>query len=268
MAAINPKRSQRNYQTEDISLSDISSVVSHFYPELNISGYTSVDGTVEFYGRLNSIIDESKTVLDFGAGRAAWFEDDPCHYRRSLRNIRERAGKVVGCDIDDAIFQNNSVDEQVKINLGERLPFEDHSFDVIVSDYTFEHIANPSEVADEFHRILRPGGWICARTPNKYSYISVLTRLIKNTHHAGVLKYAQTKRKEIDVFPTTFLLNSKGDVSKYFDSSRYKDYTYRYEAEPAYYFNSKWVFAPFRTRPEFYLPGVGPQQSLQRSSEC
>jgi SAM-dependent methyltransferase len=217
-------------------------ILSSYYPEVNISGYTSCDGTVEFYARINSLVDSSMTVLDFGAGRAAWNEDDPCSYRKSLRNMKGKVKKVVGCDVDDAIHLNNSIDEKIVIEIGKTLPFEDESFDLIVCDYTFEHVANPDEVAGEFYRILKNGGWVCARTPNKYSYISVLTRIIKNSHHTNILKYAQPDRKEIDVFPTTFKLNSIRDISKHFDKTQFDNLTYRYEAEPSYYFNNRYMF--------------------------
>lgn len=230
-------------------------IVSSFYPEAKVGGYTSVDGSVEFYGRINSILDSSMTVLDFGAGRAAWYEVNSCLYRKQLRNIRGKVAKVVGCDVDEAVLQNQTVDESVIIKIGEKLPFGDNSFDMIISDYTFEHIANPGEVAAEFRRILRPKGWICARTPNKYSYISALTRIIKNKSHAKILKHAQPHRKEVDVFPTTFLLNSKKDLSKHFPSSIFHDLTYKYESEPAYHFNSKVVFA-FMLGMNFILPNV------------
>lgn len=218
-------------------------IVRSFYPEAAISGYTSVDGTIEFYGRVNSILDDSMRVLDFGAGRAAWLDDDTCDYRRKLRNIRGRVARLVGCDIDEAVNRNEAVDERLQIRTGEKLPFEDESFDLILSDYTFEHIANPGEVSAEFRRILKAGGWICARTPNKYSYISFLTRMIRNRSHANVLKSAQPERKEIDVFPTTFLLNSRRDIDKYFPTESFDNFTYSYEAEPAYHFNSKLIFA-------------------------
>jgi len=220
-------------------------IVSFFYPEVNISGYSSVDGTIEFYNRINSLIDNSMTVLDFGAGRAAWYEDESCLYRKTTRTIKGKVLKIIGCDVDDAIFDNKSVNERIKVEIGKPLPFEDNSFDLIVSDYTFEHVANPSEVAKELHRILKKGGWVCARTPNKYSYVSVITRLIHNVHHVKILKHAQPERKEIDVFPTTFKLNSISDVSKHFDSDCFDNFTYRYEAEPAYYFNSKLLFLLF-----------------------
>ena len=78
-----------------------SEIISYSYPEVNINGYTSVDGTIEFYSRINSLIDNSMTVLDFGAGRSAWYENDSCSYRKTLRNMKGKVKKVVGCDIDE-----------------------------------------------------------------------------------------------------------------------------------------------------------------------
>ena len=218
-------------------------ILAAFYPEVKVSGYSSVDGTVEFYGKINSILQSSDKVLDFGAGRAGWFEDDLCNYRRNLRSIRGKIHNLVGCDVDDAILDNNAVDEQVQIRVGAGLPFPDNAFDLIISDYVFEHVANPEELAAEFYRILKSGGWLCARTPNKYGYVSLLTRLIKNSHHASLLSKVQPDRKEIDVFPTTFKLNTLKSLAKYFQESEYENYTYRYEAEPAYFFNNKIIFA-------------------------
>ena len=96
---------------------------------------------------------------------------------------------------------------------------------------------------------------MCARTPNKYSYISILTRIIRNSQHTKMLKYAQPGRKHVDVFPTTFKLNSKKDISKYFCKESFDDFTYRYEAEPAYYFNNKFVFSIMLLLNK-YLPSV------------
>lgn len=220
-------------------------LLSSFYPEVEISGYTSVDGTIEFYNRVNSILDSSMHVLDYGAGRAAWYEDDICAFRKRTRTLKGKVKNLVGCDIDGAILDNNSVDEQIKIDDEKSLPFKDCSFDMIISDYTFEHITSPDVTAKELHRVLKKGGWICARTPNKYSYISIITRIIKNKFHARILKHAQPDRKGTDVFPTSFKLNSMRKISKNFAKEYFDNYTYRYEAEPAYHFNSKLIFTIF-----------------------
>jgi len=45
-------------------------------------------------------------------------------------------------------------------------PLEDGSFDVILMQDVLEHVAEPMRLADELHRILRPGGRLLLRTPH------------------------------------------------------------------------------------------------------
>ena len=50
-----------------------------FNPSKNmVGGFTDNDGTIDFYLRVNSLINKDSIVLDLGAGRAAWYEDDKC----------------------------------------------------------------------------------------------------------------------------------------------------------------------------------------------
>lgn len=131
----------------------------------------------------------------------------------------------------------------IVIRADELLPFADGTFDLIVSDFVFEHIADPALVSKELQRILKPGGWICARTPNKYCLISLVTRLIRNSKHVGILRRVQPERQSIDVFPTVFKLNDKRAITTWFPPDAFDNFTYRYEAEPSYFFNSQAVFA-------------------------
>jgi SAM-dependent methyltransferase len=41
---------------------------------------------------------------------------------------------------------------------GEKLPFEDSSFDVVLSDNVVDHAENPRRIVEEIARVLRPGG--------------------------------------------------------------------------------------------------------------
>ena len=43
-----------------------------------VGGFSPQDGTLDFYNRINSILNPNMTILDFGAGRAEWYTDDPC----------------------------------------------------------------------------------------------------------------------------------------------------------------------------------------------
>jgi SAM-dependent methyltransferase len=180
-------------------------------------------------------------VLDFGAGRGEWYEDDPVRYRRELQNFRGRCEHVEGCDIDDIVLQNPTVDSAAVFRPGEPLPYPDEAFDLIISRYVFEHVADPEWASSELRRILKPGGWICAVTPNKFGYVALAARLVPNRLHAFVLKKIQPHRKEKDVFPTVYLLNTPKAIRRNFGSWADVAY-YRDSAVPSYHFGKPIVF--------------------------
>lgn len=214
------------------------------FPEVCAGGYTHIDGTVEFYSRVNALINDKTVVLDYGAGRGAW-QDELSGHRLNLRNIKGKALRYIGCDVDEAVLENDSLDEAFVMQGDSVEGLGDESVDLVISDFTFEHISDPLKVSSELHRILRPGGWICARTPNKWSLISMATRLIKNKHHVRVLGKVQPNRLEHDIFPTKFSLNTMKSVEKYFPSHKYYSCSYYYEPEPSYYMNNYIVLMLF-----------------------
>jgi SAM-dependent methyltransferase len=220
-----------------------TSIQAAWFPEVGAGGFTSLDGTIEFYTRINALLGPAMAVLDFGAGRGAVLADGSCDHKKKLVTLRGKVAKVIACDIDEAVLSNSGADEAVVIQKDVPLPFPDASFDLIVADFVFEHIAGPAFVSAELRRILKRGGWICARTPNKYCLVSLATRAIHNSMHPRLLRWVQPERKPIDVYPTVFKLNSKRDIVKWFGPDLFDDFTYRYEAEPSYFFNNRAVFA-------------------------
>jgi len=48
---------------------------------------------------------------------------------------------------------------------GETLPFSDNEFDSALSSETFEHVPNPERIAQELHRVLKPGGKLLLTVP-------------------------------------------------------------------------------------------------------
>lgn len=209
------------------------------YPELAVGGYTREDKTVEFYGRVDALLTPESTVVDFGAGRGG-FADLPDSHVRRLQLLRGRVAKVIGVDVDPVVEQNDTIDEAVVWEPGSRLPLADASVDLVVSDYTFEHVENPNLVVPELGRILKPGGWICARTPNKWGYIGMGARAIPNRLHARVLQRAQSgHRHERDVFPTRYRLNTLGSVRDWFPEPRWRVVGYTVNGEPVYFGHSR-----------------------------
>lgn len=205
------------------------------YPEVGAGGFSSVDGIVEFYGRINAILTPEMIVIDFGAGRGKDAVDDTVTYRRSLRLLKGKARTVIGADIDMAIADNTSLDSAVLIQDSAPLPFATSSVDLVLSDFTFEHVNDPVAVAEELDRVLKPGGWICARTPNRWGYIAVGATIVPNRLHVAFLRLLQPSRKPGDVFPTRYRLNTKKTLTALFPSDRYSDYSYYFDPEPSYF---------------------------------
>jgi 2-polyprenyl-3-methyl-5-hydroxy-6-metoxy-1,4-benzoquinol methylase len=102
--------------------------------------------------------------------------DAACGVGYGSHFIAESGAKsVTGLDIDDealAYARENFQTQGVSFLKGDctALPFEDASFDVIVSFETLEHILAADKVVAEFARCLKPGGRLVASTPNRLAY--------------------------------------------------------------------------------------------------
>ena len=204
-----------------------------------VGGFAQNDGTIDFYLRINSLLDMSSVVLDLGAGRASWYEDDNCNIKKEIRLLKGKVKKLIAADIDDVVLQNRASDEQIVIE-NDVINIKPNSIDLIISDFTLEHIENPKNFFTQVNKCLKRGGWFCARTPHKYNYITIFSSLIKNSAHPKLLKYLQPDRKESDIFPTQYKMNRLKDINFYF--TNWENLSFIYKCEPSYYFGSKIIY--------------------------
>jgi len=216
----------------------MSSILKVSYPETNAGGFSRIDGTIAFYQRVNALLTPSMSVLDLGAGRGAFLDDSSSEYRRALRNLKGKVREVIGADIDKTVLENASVDRAIVCKPGEAIPLPESTVDLIVSDFTFEHFEQPQFMGQEIHRLLKPGGWLCARTTNRYGYIGLFNRLIHSKWHHGIMSRLQPDRKHFDVFPAFYRLNTISAVRRFFPEHLYRDATYMWDSEPRYFGNS------------------------------
>lgn len=199
-------------------------------------GFSENDGTIDFYLRIRSVLKSDQVVLDLGAGRAQWYEDDVVETRRNIRYIRPLVHKMIAVDVDEAVMANRSSTENLTYD-GITIPLEDNSVDVVVADYVLEHVEDPHSFQTEIARVLKPRGYFFARTPHKYHYVSIFARIFENKHHKSLLSRIQPNRKAEDVFPTAYKLNTLADVSKSFEN--WKNQSFIFRSPPAYYFGSE-----------------------------
>jgi ubiquinone/menaquinone biosynthesis C-methylase UbiE len=64
------------------------------------------------------------------------------------------------------------------------LPFDDASFDTVLSCGVLEHVQDPGASLDELRRVLRPGGmFYVTNLPNRFSYTERAARLLGLYYH-------------------------------------------------------------------------------------
>jgi SAM-dependent methyltransferase len=213
----------------------------YFYQEANVSGFPHVDQEVGFFTQVAALLSPDHVLLDFGAGRGEFMQTDPSLYRRWLQNFRGRCAHVDGCDPDPSVLVNPTLDAAKVIEIGEPLPYEDSRFDLIVSRYVFEHISDPAWASRELLRVLKPGGWICVMTPNRWGYVATASRMVPNALHRSVLSRVQPGRPGKDVFPTVYKLNRPFAIRRYFGHSA-DIFHYSTSGVPTYHLGSALLF--------------------------
>lgn len=217
-----------------MSASRKQQVLDKLYPEHQAGGYGRYDARINYFSRVTALADENFHVLDFGAGRGKFTDIEAAGMRR-ITDISKRVSRFAAFDVDPIVLENGETEDRHFAPIGERLPFSDESFDLISAWMVVEHITDPQFYASEIWRILKPGGWFCACTNNRRGYVSLAARLIPEKLHRKTLSVVSPNQKEIDIFPTAYLLNTIGDVRKYFPDATFDDFSYYYFPGPGYF---------------------------------
>jgi SAM-dependent methyltransferase len=203
-----------------------------FYPEVRFGGFTDADEFVKFYTRVHALLEPGFTALDIGCGRGAHSED-PVKLRRDLETLRGKCRRVIGIDVAGASRDNPLIDEFRQIT-ADRWPVDDAEIDLAISDSVLEHVPNPDDFFAECRRVIRPGGYLCLKTPNVLSYFGLAARLVPNRHHAATVQFAQENRKAEDVFPTYYRCNTVGAVKRALTRHGFVAHVSGHEPEPNY----------------------------------
>jgi len=225
------------HSVEDTLLEFQNDVASKYHPEFVAGGYAQDDGTVEFYQRVVAVLPEGATVLDLGAGRGAQFDGNG-PWRHWLVRLGKKYARRIGVDVDPAVKTNPELDQAEIVEPGKPLPFADQTFDLILCDWVVEHIEDPQSFADEVRRVLKIGGWFCARTPNRWSYFSIGARILSGAMEMKVLRLLQPKRREADVFPKFYRLNTLRDIRERFAADQWINATYTSNPGAVYHGNN------------------------------
>ena len=128
--------------------------------------------------------------------------------RRGWQITVDRIGRLVGIDLDGAAGRENaSLDEFIEADLSEPLPFEDASFDLVYSNFVVEHLDDPARTFREFHRVLRPDGWLVLLTSNRSNPFMAAARAMPQRLRV-LVKRSGAGAVERDVFPARYRANT------------------------------------------------------------
>ncbi len=146
-------------------------------------------------------IEPGSHVLDLGAGAGIVLE----------MNFRGQAARVCGVDPDPRVMHNPYLDE-ARVGIGEAIPYDSGTFDLVFADNVLEHLERPDTVFYEMYRVLKPGGLLLVKTPNKWHYVPTIARLTPHAFHQLVNRLRG--RKSADTFPTHYRANTPAAIKR------------------------------------------------------
>src|SRR5262249_33588782 len=137
---------------------------AHFYSTI-AADFDSLMNPYDVRRRVEVVFDElltaplhGKRLLDAGCG-SGWFS----------RAAVERGALVTSLDLGVPLLVETRKKASVKAVVGDalRMPFQDESFDVVVSSEMIEHTPDPGRAIAEMARVLHRGGTLVVTCPNR-----------------------------------------------------------------------------------------------------
>jgi SAM-dependent methyltransferase len=222
-------------------------VVQRFYPEYGLKNL-GLASAAAFYGWIRQFTNPRTVMLNLGAGGPT--------PRDKIRVFKNEVARVAGADIDPEVIHNPELDDAHLIAPSGELPFANETFDLVLSDWVVEHVADPHQFLSEVRRVLRKGGAFFFRTPNKHHYVGLLASVTPHWFHELVANRARGMTShDHEPWPTYYRLNSRRTIEGEGISAGFRSVEVRmWEGPPGYLvFNS----VPF-------MVGVGYERIVNR----
>jgi SAM-dependent methyltransferase len=146
---------------------------------------------------LDEALAPGAVVLDAGCGRTT-----------RLREYRDRIARLVGVDRDEAAGRENPfVDEFLRADLEQPLPFETDTFDLVYANFVVEHLQDPERAFAEWRRVLKPGGTLVLLTSNRANPVMAVADRVPRRVQMWI-KRRGAGADERDVFPMLYRANT------------------------------------------------------------
>lgn len=131
-------------------------------------------------------LDYLPKVVDFSKYKNKSILEIGCGVGTDLTKFSEKGARVTGVDLAEKSielakknFAYNHLDADLRVMNGEKLEFDEDSFDVIYAHGVIQYTANDEKMIDEIFRVLKPGGEAIIMVYNKYSWLNFMSKLFK-----------------------------------------------------------------------------------------
>jgi len=175
-----------------------------------------------FEAKVGQLLRPEHVLLDAGCGRTAPI----------LSKFQGKARRLIGVDLVDFTIHPDDM-ELIEGDLSTTgLP--DASVDLVMARSVMEHVADPTAVYKEMHRVLRPGGHFVFVTANLWDYSALIAKIVPNRFHPWIVSKTEG-RLEHDVFPIQYKTNTRGAVKKHAAAAGFSIESFDYLGQyPAY----------------------------------
>jgi SAM-dependent methyltransferase len=162
------------------------------------------DGTTEFHAICRDHSPAEAKILEVGAGPT-----------NPTSGFLATLGELHGIDVSEEVYGNQYLNKSGLI-VEDRYPVRDAVFDLVVSNYVVEHVANPRMHLAEIRRTLKPGGYYVFRTPNLLHYVALVSRLTPyRFHRLTANRLRALAPEEHDPWPTIYAMNTPASVRRH-----------------------------------------------------
>lgn len=165
-----------------------------------------------YFRRKKTTLDVYGDVIASLAARDRDFLDLGCGKKSEVTLIEGKVRSLTGMDALYSAIKENETPMRRTVGDSTALPFKDGSFDVIVSQWMMEHIADPAGVLKECHRVLRKGGNVVMVTNSKYHPMMFMSSILPRGFRDWLKKIILPSFIEEDTFDTFYVFNSLADT--------------------------------------------------------
>lgn len=198
--------------------------LKHYHPRFRTGGQLYVEA-------ISSHLNPGATVVDLGCGHGGLIEQ-----------LRPRISQLIGIDVDaNAVAKNDLLDQRIVGNV-ESIPLPSASVDGVVSEFALEHLEHPARVLTEVFRILKPGGWFIALTPNVLNPVMLMSRLLPHRTH-DVLRQSLLHKSEA-AHRTFYRANTAGRIKQLSSEVGFQSATIQRAGNPEYLAFAKVLAVP------------------------